>query len=596
MKALTTRLTTHMVVVTRAGGVGILIALVLQLCVLALFLNRTRTKCSEFRTLRNRADRTFFDLQMQSTRRRLDASRAWMTAVQRKIAVVGSAGGGADGPYAGVLPAFSHAKACETGPTADETADWIVNARLSRFADGAELQSGPGHDALAELGLKPTGTREDWDYVALWRAIVDSDVTSGSTVLVFAADWGVLEPRSRRKGLPRCAPIVARLAGMGNKVQIVVPTHALVRVAGNNRSNAGASSRGTTWALRPRGKSNTKLKASAVDPKKTLEKAQLKTYINVRHDSLHYLPPDFYERFDFVWSASALERLASTRLGHRFVVDAMGAVKPEGFAMFLFEFDLSVNATARAQTATLHTSKSPTATPVAQHFVVWSWRAVVDLVDDLSELGYLPSVACWRPPNASLMLPPTRRPRVAAAWSGAAEEGDVDAAGGGAGGEQSAASAAAAAAAAVEAEANVMRQLRGPDDFASIRLGSRAALLARLNMDGSSEDEDEDGDGDGGGLLHTPPVLTTMALVVRKPRWWGPVADQGRLWGEGQRNPGIRSRNYSLAVRMHEAKLLAVKKAKAKCKKLIKGKKTKQAIKLGCKIKKKKKKKKKRRR
>jgi hypothetical protein len=577
-----------------------------QLLFLALLLNRSREGCAHFRTARNRADATFFELQLQTSRRRLDATRRRAAVVQHRIAAA-AAGHGAEGaPYV-MLPLFSRSKQCVKGPTSDEAAPWVVNTRQSRFASVAELESAPGRAALAELGLArhATGTREEWDYVALWRAITDAEANQGSSLLVFATDWGVLGHDARRKGLPRCAPLVARLALLGNEVHVSVPTHALVR-GNSSRGGAGAGAAGApAWVLQPRGAGNMKLTASTIDPSKSVEKAQLKKSVTVRRDALHFLPPDLYERFDFVWSASALERFASRRLAHRFVLNALGAVKPEGFAMFLLEFDLGANATALAQTVSVQPGKPGSAAPlVEQRILVWSWRAVRDLVDDLKRLGYLPSVVCWRAPNATALLAPVRRPRMVgggADVSGAARWGDT-----------------AQARAALAAKADA-RLLRPPDDFVSLRVDAaavRAELEAESRQAGREEeeaakDEEEDGeDGEDGGTAHgaadaagedkasrAPPVLTTLALIIGKPRWWGPVADQGRLWGEGQLNPGIRQRNYSLAVRAHEAALVAAKAMKAKCKKLSKAKKKAEAKVLGCpKPKEKKKKKKKRRR
>ena len=580
-----------------------------QLLFLALLLNRSRAGCAHFRAARNRADTTYFELQLQTSHRRLDATRRRAAAVRHRIAAA-AAGYGAEGaPYV-MAPLFTSSKQCVKGPTSDEAAPWVVNTRQTRFASGAELESAPGRAALAELGLAQyaTGTREEWDYVALWRAIVDAEANQGSDLLVFAADWGVLDRSARRKGLPRCAPLVARLAKLGNKVHVSVPTHALVR--GNSSGGGGAGTGGvagaSTWTLEPRGAGNMKLSASTVDPLKSVEKAQLKKYVTVRRDALHFLPPDLYERFDFVWSASALERFASRRLAHRFVLNALGALKPEGFAMFLLEFDLAANGTALAQRVSVrHGGKSSVAAPrVEQRILVWSWRAVRGLVDDLERLGYLPSFVCWRAPNATKLLAPVRRPRIVGGGSdvsGAARWGDT-----------------AQARAALAAEADA-RLLRPPDEFVGLRVDAaalRSQLEAAARRAGgeeaaAAEDEEEGGedgeDGEDGGAAasnpigaKTPraaPVLTTLALLIGKPRWWGPVADEGRLWGEGQLNPGIRQRNFSLAVRAHEAALVAAKVKKAKCKKLRKGKKKAEAKALGCpkpKEKKKKKKKKKR--
>ncbi len=56
---------------------------------------------------------------------------------------------------------------------------------------------------------------------------------------------------------------------------------------------------------------------------------------------MNHIPDEFNERFDFVWSACALEHLGSIKLGQAFIYNSVGCLKPGGFAVHTTEYNIS---------------------------------------------------------------------------------------------------------------------------------------------------------------------------------------------------------------------------------------------------------------
>lgn len=58
---------------------------------------------------------------------------------------------------------------------------------------------------------------------------------------------------------------------------------------------------------------------------------------------MNAIPADFYDSYDFVWSACALEHLGSLRHGLTFIKNSVRCLKPGGIAVHTTEFNLSSN-------------------------------------------------------------------------------------------------------------------------------------------------------------------------------------------------------------------------------------------------------------
>ncbi len=56
---------------------------------------------------------------------------------------------------------------------------------------------------------------------------------------------------------------------------------------------------------------------------------------------MNYIPGEFNERFDFVWSACALEHLGSIKLGQTFIYNSVDCLKPGGIAVHTTEYNIS---------------------------------------------------------------------------------------------------------------------------------------------------------------------------------------------------------------------------------------------------------------
>jgi len=65
--------------------------------------------------------------------------------------------------------------------------------------------------------------------------------------------------------------------------------------------------------------------------------------VGFREIDMRSIPPDLDGRFDFCWSACALEHLGSLDAGIRFIDEAMRVLKPGGIAVHTTEFNLSSN-------------------------------------------------------------------------------------------------------------------------------------------------------------------------------------------------------------------------------------------------------------
>jgi cyclopropane fatty-acyl-phospholipid synthase-like methyltransferase len=58
---------------------------------------------------------------------------------------------------------------------------------------------------------------------------------------------------------------------------------------------------------------------------------------------MNAIPLEFFERFDFVWSACALEHLGSLQHGMNFIKNSLRCIKPGGVVVHTTEFNLSSN-------------------------------------------------------------------------------------------------------------------------------------------------------------------------------------------------------------------------------------------------------------
>lgn len=56
---------------------------------------------------------------------------------------------------------------------------------------------------------------------------------------------------------------------------------------------------------------------------------------------MNHIPAEFNERFDFVWSACALEHLGSIKRGQEFVYNSINCLKPGGVAVHTTEYNIS---------------------------------------------------------------------------------------------------------------------------------------------------------------------------------------------------------------------------------------------------------------
>jgi len=65
--------------------------------------------------------------------------------------------------------------------------------------------------------------------------------------------------------------------------------------------------------------------------------------VSYRPVDMNNIPDDLYEKFDFVWSACALEHLGSLRRGMDFVKNSVRCLKKGGIAVHTTEFNLSSN-------------------------------------------------------------------------------------------------------------------------------------------------------------------------------------------------------------------------------------------------------------
>lgn len=60
-----------------------------------------------------------------------------------------------------------------------------------------------------------------------------------------------------------------------------------------------------------------------------------------RHADMNHIPPEFFGKFDFVWSSCSVEHVGSITLGKRFLVNVMDVLKPGGVSIHTTELNLS---------------------------------------------------------------------------------------------------------------------------------------------------------------------------------------------------------------------------------------------------------------
>jgi SAM-dependent methyltransferase len=64
-------------------------------------------------------------------------------------------------------------------------------------------------------------------------------------------------------------------------------------------------------------------------------------HVKFQFCNMNYIPDTFDGKFDFVWSACALEHLGSIKLGQEFVYNSMKCLKPGGVALHTTEYNIS---------------------------------------------------------------------------------------------------------------------------------------------------------------------------------------------------------------------------------------------------------------
>jgi len=65
--------------------------------------------------------------------------------------------------------------------------------------------------------------------------------------------------------------------------------------------------------------------------------------VNFKEVDMNDIPHSFYEQYDFIWSACALEHLGSLQHGLEFIKHSVRCLKPGGIAVHTTEFNLSSN-------------------------------------------------------------------------------------------------------------------------------------------------------------------------------------------------------------------------------------------------------------
>jgi 2-polyprenyl-3-methyl-5-hydroxy-6-metoxy-1,4-benzoquinol methylase len=76
--------------------------------------------------------------------------------------------------------------------------------------------------------------------------------------------------------------------------------------------------------------------------------------IEFRHVDMKAIPQEFAGKFDFCWSACALEHLGSIANGLRFIEDSLTTLKPGGLAVHTSEFNLGTGATVDHRNTVLY--------------------------------------------------------------------------------------------------------------------------------------------------------------------------------------------------------------------------------------------------
>ncbi|MBU3574764.1 hypothetical protein ICN43_02870 [Polynucleobacter sp. UK-Mo-2m-Kol15] len=87
---------------------------------------------------------------------------------------------------------------------------------------------------------------------------------------------------------------------------------------------------------------------------------------------MNQIPNSFFDQYDFVWSACALEHLGSLQHGAEFIKNSLKYLKPGGVAVRTTEFNLSSN------DATL---ESPSCS-------IYREKDITQLVQELEQEGY----------------------------------------------------------------------------------------------------------------------------------------------------------------------------------------------------------------
>ena len=80
-----------------------------------------------------------------------------------------------------------------------------------------------------------------------------------------------------------------------------------------------------------------------ISSKHIISKNTFFDHVNFKEVDMNDIPHSFYDQYDFVWSACALEHLGSLKHGLDFIKHSVRCLKPGGIAVHTTEFNLSSN-------------------------------------------------------------------------------------------------------------------------------------------------------------------------------------------------------------------------------------------------------------
>jgi SAM-dependent methyltransferase len=80
---------------------------------------------------------------------------------------------------------------------------------------------------------------------------------------------------------------------------------------------------------------------SMLNARNLCDPVTFKDRVQFQFCDMNHIPAEFDERFDFVWSACALEHLGSIKLGQEFIYNSIKCLKPGGVAVHTTEYNIS---------------------------------------------------------------------------------------------------------------------------------------------------------------------------------------------------------------------------------------------------------------